>query len=79
MLNSGNCSDCTACGSCHETPNTDTPNLFCLNCQPSDAPCLLACSNNAIEVLGGAITINSEKCIKCRDCVFVCPLNIIKI
>jgi len=50
-----------------------------MNCQPSDAPCLSACRENAVEVLGGAITINSEKCNKCGDCVEVCPFGIIKI
>lgn len=79
MFNSGNCTDCTTCGSCQQTPNVDTPYLFCMNCQPSDAPCLVACKQDAIEVLGGAITINSEKCNKCRTCVEVCPMNIIKI
>ncbi|MBO6123055.1 MAG: 4Fe-4S binding protein [Methanobrevibacter sp.] len=79
MLNSGNCTDCTTCGSCQQTPNVDTPILFCMNCQPSDAPCLSACRENAVEVLGGAITINSEKCNKCGDCVEVCPFGIIKI
>ena len=29
-----------------------------MNCQPSEAPCLKECPNDAIEVLGGAITIN---------------------
>ena len=71
MLNSGNCTNCTT--------NVDTPNLFCMHCQPSEAPCLKACSEGAIEVLGGAITINAEKCTRCRDCVEVCPINIINI
>ena len=79
MYKPGNCTDCTTCGSCQQTPNVDTPILFCMNCQPSDAPCLKACNHDAIEVLGGAITINSEKCTLCRDCVEVCPLEIIKI
>lgn len=79
MFNIGNCTDCTTCGSCQQTPNVDTPTLFCMNCQPSDAPCLKACNENAIEVLGGAITINGEKCTKCGDCVEVCPMDIIKI
>ena len=79
MLNSGNCTNCTTCGSCQQTPNVDTPNLFCMHCQPSEAPCLKTCSEGAIEVLGGAITINSEKCNKCGDCVEVCPINVIKI
>ncbi len=79
MFKSGHCTECTTCGSCQQTPNVDTPTLFCMNCQPSEAPCLLICKENAIEVLGGAITINSEKCNLCRDCVDVCPINVIKI
>lgn len=79
MLNIGNCTDCTTCGSCQQTPNVDTPTLFCMNCQPSKAPCLEVCRENAIEVLGGAITINNEKCTKCGDCVEACPDSIIKI
>lgn len=79
MFNSGNCTTCTTCGSCQQTPNVDTPTLFCMNCEPSDAPCLKVCRENAIEVLGGAIIINSEKCNLCKDCVDACPHNIIKI
>jgi len=79
MFNSGNCTNCTTCGSCQQTPNVDTPILFCMHCKPSDAPCIKICSEDAIEVLGGAITINGEKCIKCGDCVPVCPINIIKL
>ena len=79
MFNTGSCTTYTTCGSCQQTPNVDTPNLFCMHCQPSDAPCLKACNQNAIEVLGGAITINGEKCTKCGDCAEVCPIDIIKI
>jgi Fe-S-cluster-containing hydrogenase component 2 len=50
-----------------------------MHCQPQDAPCLKACKENAIEVLGGAITINGEKCTLCRDCVDVCPIDVINI
>ena len=79
MYKSGNCTECTTCGSCQQTPNVDTPILFGMNCQPSDAPCLKACKEDAIEVLGGAITINEKKCAKCGDCVEVCPNEIIQI
>ena len=79
MFKSGNCTECTTCGSCQQTPDVDTPLLFCMHCQPSDAPCLKICKENAFEVLGGAITLNSERCNKCRDCEEVCPIGIIKI
>ena len=79
MYKSGTCTECTTCGSCQQTPNVDTPILFCMHCQPSEAPCLTVCSENAIEVLGGAITLNNDKCTKCGDCVEVCPIGIIKI
>ena len=79
MYNIGNCTDCTSCGSCQQTPNVDTPILFCMHCQPSEAPCMKVCSQNAISVLGGAITLNYEKCDKCGECVEVCPIDIIKI
>ena len=79
MFKPGNCTECTTCGSCQQTPNVDTPILFCMHCQPSEAPCLIACGENAIEVLGGAITRNEDKCIRCGDCVEVCPIGIIKI
>ncbi|WP_458404052.1 4Fe-4S binding protein [Methanobrevibacter sp.] len=50
-----------------------------MHCQPSEAPCIKICKQNAIEVLGGAITINADKCTLCGDCADVCPINVIKI
>ena len=79
MYNIRNCTDCTSCGSCQQTPNVDTPLLFCMHCNPSQAPCLKECSKNAIEVLGGAVTINEEKCDKCKECEAVCPIGAIHI
>lgn len=79
MYDINNCTDCTKCGGCQQSINVDTPTLFCMHCQPSNAPCLKVCNNNAIELLGGAITMNTDKCIKCLNCVEVCPIKIIKI
>ena len=73
-----NCLNCTSCESDCQLKEVDTPSLFCMNCQPSKAPCLKKCPNNAIEVLGGAITINEEKCDMCKQCVDVCPIGAIK-
>ena len=72
-----NCLNCTTCESDCQLKEVDTPSLFCMNCQPSKAPCLKKCPNNAIEVLGGAITINEEKCDMCKQCVDVCPIGAI--
>lgn len=79
MYNIGNCTDCTSCGSCQQTHAVDTPLLFCMNCHPSDAPCIKICKQDAFEVLGGAITLNKNKCNKCLECIDVCPFDIIKI
>ena len=80
MYNLGNCTDCTTCGDCHETPKpTDSPTLFCMHCDVNNAPCLKICKENAFEILGGAMTLNQNKCIKCMECVEVCPIGIIKI
>ena len=73
-----NCLNCTTCESDCQLKEVDTPSLFCMNCQPSKAPCLKKCPNNAIEVLGGAITINEEKCDMCKQCVDICPIGAIK-
>ena len=72
-----NCLNCKTCESDCQLKEVDTPSLFCLNCQPSEAPCLKKCPNNAIEVLGGAITINEEKCDRCKQCIDVCPIGAI--
>ena len=72
-----NCLNCTTCESDCQLKEVDTPSFFCMNCQPSQAPCLKECPNNAIEVLGGAITINEEKCDKCRKCEEICPIGAI--
>ena len=74
-----NCLNCKTCESDCQLKEVDTPSLFCMNCTPTEAPCLKECPNNAIEVLGGAITINEKKCDKCRQCVDVCPIGAIHI
>ena len=74
-----NCLNCTTCESDCQLKEVDTPSLFCMNCTPTEAPCLKKCPNNAIEVLGGAITINEEKCDGCKQCIDVCPIGAIHI
>ena len=74
------CLNCEKCENDCQLEEVDIPPLFCMNCQPpSEAPCLKECPNDAIELLGGAITINNQKCDKCRICENICPFSIIKI
>ena len=76
------CIDCMKCErNCPQNAirvNEGVP-LFCMHCTPEKAPCLNICPENAIEELGGAITINQEKCIGCGMCRDVCPIGAISI
>lgn len=69
--------NCVSCGNCQHPRDADNLSLFCMECPPNEAPCLKVCPNKAIEILGGAITLNKSKCDKCGECVKVCPLGIL--
>lgn len=76
------CVDCMKCErNCPENAMhlVEKVPLFCMHCSPEKAPCLLRCPEGAIEPLGGAITINNEKCIGCRACESACPIGAIHI
>ena len=69
--------NCVSCGNCQHPRDADNLSLFCMECPPNEAPCLKVCPKKAIEILGGAITLNKSKCDKCGECVKVCPLGIL--
>ncbi len=45
--------------------------VFCMQCE--DAPCINACSEEAILRKNGIVIINTDKCIGCGECIEVCP------
>ena len=59
--------NCVSCGNCQHPRDADNLSLFCMECPPNEAPCLKVCPKKAIEILGGAITLNKSKCDKCGE------------
>jgi carbon-monoxide dehydrogenase iron sulfur subunit len=49
--------------------------VFCFQCE--EAPCLAACSVNALYREDGIVKYDKEKCIGCRLCAIVCPFSAI--
>ena len=56
--------NCINCGKCQHPMDVDDISLFCMECAPDEAPCLKVCPEKAIESIGGAITLNKNKCNK---------------
>ncbi|GMO30811.1 MAG: 4Fe-4S dicluster domain-containing protein [Termitinemataceae bacterium] len=51
--------------------------IQCHHCE--DAPCLRSCLSNAIERVDGAVVINGQKCIGCRNCALACPFGAVQV
>ena len=51
--------------------------IQCKHCE--DAPCLNACSKEAIKRVDGQVIIDTSKCIGCKDCMLVCPFGAIEL
>ncbi len=48
--------------------------VVCMACE--DAPCIKVCPMNArTRLSNGTITTNTEVCIGCRACVYICPVG----
>jgi Fe-S-cluster-containing dehydrogenase component len=48
--------------------------IICMACE--QAPCIKVCPMNArIRQKNGTVTTNTEVCIGCRACVYICPVG----
>lgn len=62
--------------SCIQVHNTEEGfflPVFCQQC--ADAPCAAVCPKEAIsrDAATGAVTIDGDRCVACRMCVYACP------
>lgn len=51
--------------------------IQCKHCE--DAPCLNACSKDAITKIDYQVVIDTSKCIGCKDCMLACPFGAIEL
>ena len=45
--------------------------VFCRHC--TDPLCVKSCISGALSVVGGAVMIDSQKCVGCCSCIMACP------
>ena len=47
----------------------------CMHC--TDAGCVKACPSGALHYTEyGTVSLNKEKCIGCKECIYACPFNV---
>jgi Fe-S-cluster-containing hydrogenase component 2 len=53
--------------------------VICEQCE--DAPCLAVCPARAIskDFKTGLVSINGDKCIGCRECMWICPFGAVTV
>lgn len=49
----------------------------CHHCE--DAPCLRSCLTGAITRTDGVVTLDSRRCIGCRNCAMACPFGAVQV
>ncbi|MBS7643929.1 4Fe-4S dicluster domain-containing protein [Candidatus Bathyarchaeota archaeon] len=50
--------------------------IQCQHCEK--APCVAVCPAKAITNVEGIVLIDSEKCIGCKYCIYVCPFGVLE-
>lgn len=57
---------------CFDNPGFNVP-VVCMACE--DAPCIKVCPVNArIREQSGSVVTDTDRCIGCRACVYICPV-----
>lgn len=69
----------TSCAEAAEKASLDDYDDFCPYGCMGLGDCERACRYDAIKVVNGVAEVDTEKCVGCKDCTYVCPKDIIAI
>lgn len=66
--------------SCKDAAKIDGKSLgICTTGCTGQGDCVKACRYGAIQIVRGSAQVDPDKCVGCKDCTYVCPMNLITI
>lgn len=64
--------------SCKDASHLDAKSLgICTTGCTGQGDCSKVCRYGAIQVVNGSAQVDPDKCVGCKDCTYVCPMNLI--